>query len=136
MTEPIPGSGEAADRADVWQRMLTIYAAASRGDHNAADAVIHPEATFFDTDEEPLIVGHDELSAARARRPQTDGDPFSIEASDPRVDIFGSTAVLRHRFVLSRPGSDDTSVVRNTSVWRRSAEGAPWLLVHNHEDVL
>lgn len=134
MTERSPlGEGDPSDRAAVWAAMLEVYAGASAGDSARADAVISPAATFWDTDEPDLAHGLDQLQKVRDRRPVVDGDPFTIDAHDPVVTVFGDTAVLRHVFEVT-PAGAAASTVRNTSVWRRDDDR--WLLVHNHEDVL
>ncbi len=78
-----------------------------------------------------MIRGKRELDELRDRRPPG-APPSAIEASDPVIDIWGDTALVRHLLSVVEDGR--TTRVRNTSVWRR--QDGEWLCVHNHEDVL
>lgn len=123
-----------ADQAAVWAAMNDIYAGFEAGDVERIDANIHPEATIWDSAEPGLVRGRAERDALRARRPSGPDQPavVALEASEPVIDVWGDTALLRH--LLTVRFADGHETVRNTSVWRRS-EGR-WLAVHNHEDVL
>lgn len=130
------GDGRCADGRAVWDAMRAVYAAFLRGDGAAADLHLHPDVTIWDSAEPGLVRGLDQLQGLRSRRPPpgTGVTVADIEASDPVVDVWGDTALLRHLLVVRFTGDAPAEHVRNTSVWRRS--GGHWLAVHNHEDVL
>jgi ketosteroid isomerase-like protein len=118
-----------ADEAAVWTTVLEIYDAFLAGDRDAIDARIAPEATIWDAFHEPLLRGKGERDARPAGGPQ----PTALRATEPVLDVYGDTAVVRHRLTAELP--DGTQLrVRNTGVWRR--DGDRWLCVHNHEDLL
>ncbi len=138
MTESLVDQpGEAAQR--IWAATLDIYAGFLAGDRARVDAHLHPDATFWDTDEPELIRGRAALDAARDRRP-ADDDPagtaavVALDAADPVIDVWGEVALARHwvtaRFAGDAARSQD---VRVTTLWR--LVGETWLAVHNHEDV-
>lgn len=120
--------------SDVWERMQAVYAGFLGGDPAAVDALLHPDVTIWDSAEFGLVRGLGDLAELRSRRPTGAGGPavVGIEASEPVLDVWDDTALLRHVLVveLSDGGRE---IVRNTSVWRRT--GGEWLAVHNHEDV-
>ncbi|MBV8597901.1 MAG: nuclear transport factor 2 family protein [Actinobacteria bacterium] len=116
------------DEQAIWSAVNDIYAAFLAGDRTRIDSHLHPDATIWDSSEPRLVRGRAELDALRGRRPPGE-PPASIEASDPVIDVWGDTALVRHLLTV---GGDMR--VRNTSVWRR--RGNEWLCVHNHEDVL
>ena len=122
----------------IWSATLDIYAGFLAGDRPRIDAHLHPDATFWDTDEAELIRGRAQLDAARDRRP-ADGAAGSarvaaLDAVDPVVDVWGDVALARH-WVTVRFADDSAPPqdVRVTTVWRRV--NGEWLAVHNHEDV-
>lgn len=115
------------EQETIWRAMNDIYAGFLAGDRARIDRHIDPDATIWDSDEPGLVRGKAELDALRDRRPPGDPPP-SIEATDPVIDVWGDTALLRH-LVTAGPVR-----LRNTSVWRR--RGDTWLCVHNHEDRL
>ena len=118
-----------ADQAAVWSAVQGIYDAFLAGDRAAIDARIAPEATIWDAFHEPLLRG----KADRDARPAGSPTPTALHATEPVVDVYGDTAVVRHRLTAELP--DGTQLhVRNTGVWRR--DGDRWLCVHNHEDRL
>ena len=122
------------DESDVWARMRAIYDGFLAGDTEGVDALLQRDVTIWDSAEFPLARGLEELREMRSRRPHDPGAPTVIvlDATDPVIDVWGDTALVRH--ILTVELSDGTrETVRNTSVWRRT-EGA-WLAVHNHEDV-
>jgi ketosteroid isomerase-like protein len=123
-----------ADEAEVWARVRASYAGFLAGDPDAVDALLHPDVTIWDSAEYPLTRGLAELRDLRTRRPRDPGalTAVRLDATDPVIDVWGDTALVRH--ILDVELSDGTrETVRNTSVWRRT-EGA-WLAVHNHEDI-
>lgn len=121
-----------SDPDEVWARMRSVYAGFAAGDPSAVDALLHPHITIWDSAEFGLVRGLDELAVLRSRRTGDGPSVRSIEATDPVVDVWDDTALVRHLLVVTL--SDGTvETVRNTSVWRRGADG--WLAVHNHEDV-
>ncbi|MFT4279939.1 YybH family protein [Microbacterium sp.] len=123
------------ERAAVWARMLQMYRLAERGDSDAVDRLLAPDATFWDTDAVDLVVGLDALRDVRRGRPDPgDDSAFEIETEEPLIDVHGDIALVRHVFRVRKGGADVWWFVRNTSVWRRS--NGEWLLAHNHEDVL
>lgn len=152
--DEVTGDGRA-----VWDAMRAVYAGFLSGDSAAADAHLHPDVTIWDSAEPGLVRGLGELRELRGRRrarpdpacsDHADSGPagsdsgprvVAIEATEPVVDVWGDTAVLRHllRVTFGSASTNDPAgpaeeVVRNTSVWRRV--GDRWLAVHNHEDVL
>jgi ketosteroid isomerase-like protein len=118
-----------ADEAAVWSAVLEIYDAFLDGDRDGVDARIAPDATIWDAFHEPLLRGKAERDARPAGGPR----PTALHATEPVLDVYGDTAVVRHRLTAELP--DGTRLrVRNTGVWRR--DGNRWLCVHNHEDLL
>ena len=134
---PADAAGNAA-AADIWAATLDIYAGFLAGDRPRIDAHLHPDATFWDSDEAELIQGQAALQATRDRRPPAD-DPaapavVALDAADPVIDVWGDVALARHwvtvRFADDRVAPQD---VRVTTVWRWT--DGRWLAAHNHEDV-
>ena len=121
------------DESEVWARMRAIYDGFLAGDTEGVDALLQRDVTIWDSAEFPLTRGLEQLREMRSRRREP-GAPtvIRLDATDPVIDVWGDTALVRH--ILTVELSDGTrETVRNTSVWRR-AEGA-WLAVHNHEDI-
>ncbi|MET3805812.1 ketosteroid isomerase-like protein [Nakamurella sp. UYEF19] len=120
----------------IWAATLDIYAGFLASDRPRIDAHLHPDATFWDTDEPELISGRAELDAVRDRRPAADGGRTvtALDGVDPVIDVWGDTALARH-WVTVRFSSNDVPAqsVRVTTVWRLT--DGRWLAVHNHEDV-
>jgi hypothetical protein len=120
----------------IWAATLDIYAGFLAGDRSRIDSHLHPQASFWDSDESELIRGKAELDSARDRRPGADGGPVvvALDAVDPVIDVWGETALARHwltvRYVDDVPSPES---VRVTTVWRLT--DGTWLAVHNHEDV-
>lgn len=119
------------DQQAIWAAVNEIYAGFLAGDRARTDRQIDPAATIWDSAEPDLIRGKDELDALRRRRPPST-PPDELAASDPVIDVWGDVALVRH--LLTVVEGEQTTQIRNTSVWRRR-EGS-WLVVHNHEDVL
>ena len=131
--------GPAGDDArQIWAAMTGVYDAFLAGDAARVDAVMHPDVTIWDSAEPGLVRGLDGLRALRSRRPAPSPSAptvVALRATDPVIDVWGDTALLRHLLrVQYAGGSPADELVRNTSVWRR-VDGR-WLAVHNHEDVL
>lgn len=125
----------ADERHAVWSRVREMYRLAERGDSEGVDRLLAPDATFWDTDAVDLIEGLDALRDVRRDRPDPGDDAvFEIETGQPRVDLLGDLALIRHVFRVRAGGSSYWRFVRNTSVWRRDV--GEWRLLHNHEDVL
>ena len=124
------------DEAAVWARMTAVYAAFQAGDPDAVDAVMDRQVTIWDSAEPAMVRGLAALQDLRTRRPTDAAAPTvtAVEATDPVIDIWGDTALLRHRLRVRFAGDVADEVIRNTSVWRR-VDGQ-WFAVHNHEDVL
>ena len=118
-----------ADEAAVWASVQSIYDAFLAGDRDAIDATIAPDGTIWDAFHEPLLRG----KAERDARPPGGPSPTALRATEPAIDVYGDTAVVRHLLTAELP--DGTRLrLRNTGVWRR--DGGRWLCVHNHEDLL
>ena len=124
-----------SDADQVWRQMQQVYAGFLAGDPAAVDALLDVDVTIWDSAEPELVRGLDGLQTLRSRRP-TGGSPTvtEIRATDPVIDVWGDTALLRHRLRIVFTGDRADQVLRNTSVWRRTGSG--WRAVHNHEDVL
>ncbi|GGM13944.1 nuclear transport factor 2 family protein [Nakamurella endophytica] len=134
----------------VWDRMRQVYAGFLAGDPAAVDRLLDRDVTLWDSEEPQLVRGLGELAELRGRRPAGDDGPageagsgganlevprvVDLQASDPVVDVWGDTALLRHRLRVVFSGGRPDQWIRNTSVWRR-VDGE-WFAVHNHEDVL
>ncbi len=120
----------------VWTAVNAIYEGFLSGDRGAIDRNISPDATVWDFSHPPLVRGKSELDALRDARPPDGPTPSSLRATDPVIDVFGETAVVRHVLVVAWPhGSGEPDQrIRNTSVWRKSDDR--WLCVHNHEELL
>jgi ketosteroid isomerase-like protein len=125
------------DEAAVWAAMNQIYEGFLARDSARVDTLMHPDVTIWDSEEPKLASGLAELQAVRSRRPTDPSAPTVTElrATEPVIDIWGDTALVRHVLLVTYAGDETPDqVVRNTSVWRR-VDGQ-WLAVHNHEDVL
>ena len=127
---------DAAAKAAIWAAFLEIYQGAVTGDRALSNRHIDPAATLWDAEEPQLISGLAELELTRDRRVATDTALVSISPEPPLIDVWGSTALVRHYFevTLATASGTESIRVRNTSVWRE-ADGR-WLAVHNHEDVI
>jgi ketosteroid isomerase-like protein len=118
-----------ADEQEIWSAVQRIYDAFLAGDRAAIDASIAAEATIWDAFHEPLLRG----KAERDARPGGAPAPTALRATEPVIDVYGDTALVRH--LLTADLADGTRLrLRNTGVWRRA--GDHWLCVHNHEDLL
>ncbi len=134
--DELSGDDLSADGREVWDAMRAVYRGFLEGDSAAADLHLHPDVTIWDSAEPGLVRGLDQLQVLRSRRPPPGSGVTvaAIDATDPVVDVWGDTALLRHLLVVRFAGGEPPERVRNTSVWRRT--GGRWLAVHNHEDVL
>jgi ketosteroid isomerase-like protein len=88
---------------------------------------------MWDSAHEPLVRGKSELDAVRDARPSDGPRPTDLRATDPMIDVYGDTALVRHVLLVDFADAP-TERIRNTSVWRK-VDGR-WLCVHNHEDVV
>jgi ketosteroid isomerase-like protein len=122
-------------QAAVWAAMNQVYKGFLARDPTGVDALMHPDVTIWDSDEPAMAHGLAELQKLRAARPSAaDARQVSaLDATEPVIDVWGDTALVRHLLRVSFSAGPD-QVVRNTSVWRL-VDGR-WLAVHNHEDVL
>lgn len=134
--------------AEVLALVETMYAGYLGRDTSAIDALLSPELTMFDSSEDALVHGMDELQALRARRGGADGaDPV------PEADRITETALVVESMearpvagtivatwwlrvdaadASGRPVSPERS--RTTAVLTRDADGA-LRIAHIHEDV-
>jgi SnoaL-like domain len=126
----------AAAKAAIWDAFLEIYQGAVTGRRELSNRHIALDATLWDVDEPQLIRGLSELELTRDRRVSADSSLVSISPEPPVIDVWGSTALVRHYFevMLATPSGTELSRVRNTSVWREIA--GRWVLVHNHEEAI
>ena len=135
--EPTPEDSRiAAAKAAIWDAFLEIYQGAVTGRRELSNRHIAPAATLWDAGEPQLIHGLAELELARDRRVAGAGSLVSIVPEPPVIDVWGSTALVRHYFevtVATTSGTESTRI-RNTSVWREIA--GRWVMVHNHEDAI
>ena len=124
------------DAAEIWAAQNEMYRGFETKDRARIDRHIHPDCTIWDSEHEELVRGLDGLNAVRAARPVGDNEVkvASLEASNPVIDVWGDVAVLRHMLVVRFVDTIPDERIRNTGVWRRTAQG--WLVAHNHEDVL
>lgn len=143
--------------AEVLALVETMYAGYLRRDTSAIDALLSPELTMFDSSEDALVHGMDELQALRARRgsdadAQADADASArpaVPAANPVTETalvvesiearpIGGTIVATWWLRVDaedangRPVSPERS--RNTAVLTRGADGA-LTIAHIHEDV-
>jgi SnoaL-like protein len=133
--EPAPqDSRAAAAKAAIWDAFLEIYQGAVTGRRELSNRHIARDATLWDVDEPQLINGLAELELTRDRRVPADSALVSISPEPPLIDVWGSTALVRHYFeaTLATTSGPESTRVRNTSVWREIA--GRWVLVHNHEE--
>jgi Domain of unknown function (DUF4440) len=126
----------AAAKAAIWAAFLEIYQGAVTGNRELSNRHIAPDATLWDAGEPQLIQGLDELERTRDRRVSADSSLVSISPEPPVIDVWGSTALVRHYFEVTLATASGTELlrVRNTSVWREIA--GRWVAVHNHEDAI
>ena len=124
-----------SDADQVWRQMREVYAGFLAGDPAAVDALLAADVTLWDSAEPELVRGLTDLRALRSRRPASESAAVAqILATDPIIDVWGDTALLRHRVRIVFAEDRADQLLRNTSVWRRTGSG--WRAVHNHEDVL
>lgn len=134
---PIPeDSRTAAARAAIWDAFLQVYQGALTGDRALSNRHIAPDATLWDAGEPQLIRGLAELEQTRDRRAADGTALVSISPEPPVIDVWGTTALVRHYFevTLATASGPELIRVRNTSVWREIS--GRWVAVHNHEDVI
>jgi ketosteroid isomerase-like protein len=126
----------AAAKAAIWDAFLEIYQGAVTGRRELSNRHIAVDATLWDVDEPQLIHGLAELELTRDRRVSSDSSLVSISPEPPVIDVWGSTALVRHYFEVTLATTSGTEVmrIRNTSVWREIA--GRWVVVHNHEDAI
>lgn len=127
---------EAAEQAELWSTVTSVYDAFVAGDRAAVDRVIAQDATIWDAFEERLVRGRSELDALRDGRPAGGPRPQELRAVEPVIDIYGDVGVVRHLLLVRYPADAGIAEqrVRNTSVWQR--RDGRWQCVHNHEDLL
>ena len=123
-------------KAAIWDAFLQIYQGALTGDRELSNRHIAADATLWDAGEPQLIRGLAELEEIRDRRAAADTALVSISPEPPVIDVWGSTALVRHYFEVTLATASGTELirVRNTSVWREVS--GRWVAVHNHEDVI
>ena len=123
-------------KAAIWDAFLEIYQGAVTGRRDLSNRHIALNATLWDADEPQLINGLAELELTRDRRVSGDSSLVSISPEPPVIDVWGSTALVRHYFEVTLATASGTELirVRNTSVWREIA--GQWVVVHNHEDAI
>ena len=121
------------EQADLWSAVNAIYEAFLAGDRAAINARISTDATLWDAFHEPLMHGRYDLDALRETQPSDGPAPSDLVASDPVIDVYGDTAVVRHLLRVVYADAPEQRI-RNTGVWRR-LDGS-WQCVHNHEDLL
>ena len=126
----------AAAKAAIWDAFLEIYQGALTGNRELSNRHIAADATLWDVDEPQLIHGLAELELTRDRRVGTDSSLVAISPEPPVIDVWGSTALVRHYFEVTLATASGTKSVRvrNTSVWREIS--GRWMAVHNHEDAI
>lgn len=133
----------------------TMYAGYLSRDTSAIDALLSPELTMFDSSEDALVHGMDELQALRARRGGGDADPAvpADPAAPAAADRITETALVVESIearpvagtivatwwlrVEAQDGSGRAVVPersRNTAVLTRDTNGA-LAIAHIHEDV-
>jgi len=127
---------DASDVAWLTRAVTEMYDAYLASDRERADSFIADDVTLWDTEHEPLVLGLAGLNALRDSRPAGSVAAVAgIDVTDPIVDIWGETALVRHTFTVRFVDPDEAPErVRNTAVWRR--RDGRWVIVHNHEDVL
>ena len=125
-----------AAKAAIWDAFRQIYQGAVTGRRELSNRHIAPDATLWDVDEPQLIQGLAELELTRDRRGSAGSSLVSIAPEPPVIDVWGSTALVRHYFeaTVATAAGPEVTRVRNTSVWREIA--GRWLVVHNHEDAI
>jgi hypothetical protein len=126
----------AAAKAAIWDAFLEIYQGAVTGSRELSNRHIALNATLWDVDEPQLINGLAELELTRDRRVSGESSLVSIFPEPPVIDVWGSTALVRHYFEVTVATTSGTELtrIRNTSVWREIA--GRWVVVHNHEDAI
>jgi hypothetical protein len=126
----------AAAKAAIWAAFLEIYQGAVTGRRELSNRHIAFDATLWDAAEPQLINGLAELELTRDRRVSGDSSLVSVSPEPPVIDVWGSTALVRHYFAVTLATTSGTELmrIRNTSVWREIA--GRWVVVHNHEDAI
>jgi ketosteroid isomerase-like protein len=120
-------------RDAVWAVISSMYEAYARGDRQGIDALLHPEATIWDSAAPGLITSREQLDKVRDARPDTGPAETGVRAYDEVVDVWGDTALARYLLRVDF-AEGEPEIVRTTSVLRFT-EGA-WLIVHIHENTL
>lgn len=92
-------------------------------------ASLADDYTEFNADYPTLLVGKD-VALRMAAIPRYDKRVFS-EMQNPRVQVYGNTAILTYNFVGIRVGADGKTKPQNTKSTRVYVkQGANWMLVH------
>ena len=92
-------------------------------------ASLADDYTEFNADYPTLLVGK-EVALRMVAIPRYDKRVFS-EMQNPRVQVYGNTAILTYNFIGIRVGADGKTKPQNTKSTRVYVkQGANWMLVH------
>lgn len=120
-----------AEAADVRQTYDRLMAAFGRGATEEYFACFHPDASFFFPGE-GLLEGRSAYRAAWDRWHE-EGIRFTdVVATDVRVRIIGSAAIVTHRIqtTVVADGSTDVERERESIVFARDRDR--WVAIHEH----
>jgi ketosteroid isomerase-like protein len=133
----IPIHFQEKEVAGVPGELLALEAAAMerwrKGDPNGFLAISAPEVTYFDTGTQGRFNGLKELRAEYKKR---ENKIFYdvMEFINPRVQVYGDTAVLTYQFFSTVLNPDGT--VKTRTPWHCSEVfakiGGEWKIVHTH----
>ena len=83
------------------------------------------DATLWDVDEPQLIHGLAELELTRDRRVSGDTALVSISPEPPVIDVWGSTALVRHYFEVTLATTSGTELIANQEHQRLAGDRWP-----------
>lgn len=115
-----------------WRAVDTVYSAFMERDESRLVAVFADEATLWDSAHREPRIGSQ--MKRTARDPSAWGLPTELTATDPRVTVWGDTALVTHDLAARFADPTQNEDLRVTAVLRRT-DGA-WLIVHHHEEKL
>ncbi len=113
---------------EVYERLMNAFAQA---DTDRYFECFHERASFVFPGEEVL----DSRSAYHAAwlQWQREGQRFTdVVATDVRIRVFGSTAILTHRIQTTVEAQGETSVDRERESIVFSEIGGRWVAIHEH----